>query len=274
MKNRSRSAQKTIEINAPVELVWKAVTQAEELTNWFPLNVQNEGNGQVKLMWGKSDFFNLQLTEFELFKHFKVQELPPDSDDIDEILNEQVQKEIRSKKEVLSIDITLTGKKGKTVLRLIHSGFGYESHWDDIYLGVKKGWEFELRGLKHYIENHFGTKRYALWLKKEHSLSLHESWNRFMDNFKESVDSLNENDPYTLTENSGEIYKGYTMINDYPYSFAGTLTNFNNSILRMENYKNGDKVISYFFIAGYSVSKAKIDSIKKRWRKILDTTFV
>lgn len=85
---------------------------------------------------------------------------------------------------------------------------------------------------------------------------------------------MNENDLYTLTENSGEIYKGYTMINDYPYSFAGTLANFNGSILRMENYKNGDKVISYFFIAGYGVSKAKIDSIKKRWRKILDTTFV
>lgn len=167
----------------------------------------------------------------------------------------------------------MESRKASTVLRLVHSGFGNEPHWDDIYEGVKRGWEFELRGLKHYIENHFTTKRYAIWIKKEHKLTLEEAWNRIMNLFENNIESLKEHDSFILEEKTGEVYAGLTMINDPPYTFAGTLTNFNNSVLRFENYKTGDKIISYFFIAGYGVSKQQLDKLKTKWKKIYDTIF-
>ena len=106
-------------------------------------------------------------------------------------------------------------------MRLVHSGFGNEPHWDDIYEGVKRGWEFELRGLKHYIENHFTTKRYAIWIKKEHKLTLEEAWNRIMNLFENNIESLKEHDSFILEEKTGELYAGLTMINDPPILLPG-----------------------------------------------------
>lgn len=94
-----------------------------------------------------------------------------------------------------------------------------------------------------------------------------------MNLFKNDIRTLKEHDPFTLEEKTGEIYTGLTMLNDYPYSFVGTLTNFNNSILRFENYKTGDKIISYFFIAGYGIPQNKLDKLKTKWQKIYDTLF-
>ena len=35
-----RSIETQIEINAPIEAVWKALTDGEELANWFPLKAR------------------------------------------------------------------------------------------------------------------------------------------------------------------------------------------------------------------------------------------
>ncbi|MGH9858845.1 MAG: SRPBCC family protein, partial [Candidatus Acidiferrales bacterium] len=48
---QTRSVEETIEINAPVEAVWKALTDAEELTRWFPLKAGENPDGTVWMAW-------------------------------------------------------------------------------------------------------------------------------------------------------------------------------------------------------------------------------
>ena len=59
----------------------------------------------------------------------------------------------------VAIEFTLESKNGRTLLRIVHSGFGQGAAWDDEIDGVSHGWNNELRGLRHYLEHHRGQDR-------------------------------------------------------------------------------------------------------------------
>ena len=59
----------------------------------------------------------------------------------------------------LATDYYLKGRGGRTVLRVVTSGFGTGEAWDGEYDGVRFGWAFELQGLRHYLERHHGEDR-------------------------------------------------------------------------------------------------------------------
>ncbi len=52
---QTRSIETEFEIAAPVDAVWKALTDADELTNWFPLNarVKPGVGGSILMTWGE-----------------------------------------------------------------------------------------------------------------------------------------------------------------------------------------------------------------------------
>ncbi|MGB0035915.1 MAG: SRPBCC domain-containing protein [Candidatus Acidiferrales bacterium] len=53
-KPESRKIEKEIEIAAPIEAVWKALTDDEELKRWFPLEARVEPGkgGKIFVSWG------------------------------------------------------------------------------------------------------------------------------------------------------------------------------------------------------------------------------
>lgn len=55
-KGRERSLGYEVTISAPVEAVWKALTDAMELARWFPLeaSVRPGVGGSVRLSWGRN----------------------------------------------------------------------------------------------------------------------------------------------------------------------------------------------------------------------------
>src|SRR5437868_15481875 len=63
----TRSIEKTIEIAAPVEAVWKALTDAEELIRWFPLDarVKPGANGSVWFSWKNEYEFEMPVATWE-----------------------------------------------------------------------------------------------------------------------------------------------------------------------------------------------------------------
>ena len=48
-------------------------------------------------------------------------------------------------------------------MRLVHSGFGAGAEWDDEFDSISNGWKFERRGLRHYLQRHFGKDRRVAW---------------------------------------------------------------------------------------------------------------
>ncbi|MBK8268548.1 MAG: SRPBCC domain-containing protein [Planctomycetes bacterium] len=139
----------------------------------------------------------------------------------------------------VSVDYHLEFKGGKTILRLVHSGFGNGKTWDHEFDGVSRGWAFELRGLRHYLENHAGQDRRVAWVRK----SVTGSPAAIMPNvigpkgraFRGELADLREGDPYRL-ENPGAnlSLQGKVAVNTPPRAFAGTVAALNNGFMRVE----------------------------------------
>ncbi len=68
----SRSIAKEVFVNAPPDVVWNALTEAEELTRWFPVRAKVEGGvgGSISLSWGEGAEGRAPITAWEPGRRF------------------------------------------------------------------------------------------------------------------------------------------------------------------------------------------------------------
>lgn len=59
-------------------------------------------------------------------------------------------------------EVEIRREGGKTVLRLVHSGFGPSDPDSEIVQGIDSGWTMALALMKHYVERHFGREKMAV----------------------------------------------------------------------------------------------------------------
>lgn len=143
----SRSQEHEIAIEAPADAVWRALTDAEELTRWFVEDARvtpGEG-GTVWLSWGSDLAGESTIDVWEPGRRLRTRE---------ESWGEGV---------TLFEEWTLETRGGKTVLRLVHSGIPDSPDWDGMYDSTNKGWGIFLRMLRHYLERHPGEPRRTVY---------------------------------------------------------------------------------------------------------------
>ena len=157
----SREARGEIEIDAPVEAVWRALTEARELERWFPLEAEVEPGpgGRIRMSWGN---------EYDEWMGIEVWDPPT---------------HLRTswgwgEGPTQVTDYHLEAEGGRTRLRVVTSGFPDDATWDDMVEGTRLGWLFELRQLKHYLESHAGRDRRAVFLRRRVPLPRSEAWAR------------------------------------------------------------------------------------------------
>ena len=160
-KAGSRSIDVSIAIDAPVEPVWQAIAEPAQLANWFPLEAQG-GQGQgaaVTLSWGPDMAWTTYVTVWEPGR--RVQWGNPDD-----------------ASDAQLVDFTVETDGARTVVRLVHSGFGAGADWDDQFDGTLAGWTYFLLNLKHYVEQHRGTRRAMVWTRQKLSGARAAAWTR------------------------------------------------------------------------------------------------
>jgi uncharacterized protein YndB with AHSA1/START domain len=162
VKEKTRSAEREIEINAPAERVWQAMTDARELVRWFPLDAKVEpgAGGSYYLSW---------LNEFAATTEIQVWD-PPHHLRTAWSFHEEGPTQVT--------DYYIESRGGRTVVRVVTSGFPLEESWDGWVEGTERGWTFELRSLKHYLERHAGEPRLVVYLRRRIPLSNEEVWKR------------------------------------------------------------------------------------------------
>ncbi|MEM7164837.1 MAG: SRPBCC domain-containing protein [Planctomycetota bacterium] len=146
--SRGRQVRKQIETTATPRQVWDAWTDPTKLAQWFVDDAKGSPEVGTTFEWS----FDMvphpipyQVVEAELDKRFVLALQLPDRP-----------------RGVLEIDIESRG--GKTVIRLVNSGFQDGAEWDNEYEGIDSGWEMALATLRHYLENHFGHDKRAFLL--------------------------------------------------------------------------------------------------------------
>jgi len=130
-----RKLELEIEIDAPASEVWKAISTAAGIASWFmPAKVEPGAGGQITLDWGGGMESTSRIEIWEPEKHLRK------VDDRPEPAVPQV------------IDYLLEGRGGKTVLRLVHSGFGDSADFNNEYDSTNIGWKLFLQMLKNSAE--------------------------------------------------------------------------------------------------------------------------
>jgi len=268
-KAKTRTVETQIEINAPVEAVWKALTEAEEITRWFApeARVQPGVGGHIWMSWGAPWEGENKIEIWEPNRHLRTTWpfAPP-------------QAEGEAAPVPLTVDYYLESRGGKTVLRLVHSGFGYGAGWDEEFDGVRRGWGYELRSLRFYLERHRGTPRRVAWVRHRVYLSPEEAWKRLMSPegllTQGAIAGLKEGDAYSVTAATGDTFRGKVLANNPPLDFGGSAENLGDALFRLGNENSGDGGREiWFWLGAYGRPAAEMEALQARWAAHLQKLF-
>lgn len=230
----SRRVERVFAIDAPVDAVWKALTDASELTRWFPLraSVKPGPRGVIHMEWDETYDADSRIEIWEANRHLRLAfpHHPP---------------------MLLATDYHLETDKGRTILRVVTSGFGDGTDWDDWYSGVSAGWDFELRGLKHYLEHHRGKDRVVATARCAFTLDRATVWERLAG-------------AGGWLERTG--LRGTVLHHAPPVQLVTTVDQYDNALLRVE-VEVGHHVIVW--LATWGVAREPLDELGRDWQHSL-----
>ena len=144
-KKPAKVQELEITTNATPEAVWKAITEAAQIQNWFAPSVTGTGEGvgsELTISWGGDMAYSTPITVWEPNKHVQWRN--------DDMFGPGTG---------LVADWHISTEAGKTKLRYVQSGFGEFDGWDDFFAGTEIGWRYFLHNLKVYLEKHAGKTR-------------------------------------------------------------------------------------------------------------------
>ena len=128
-----------VDIDAPIEAAWKAISEGPGIANWFaPIaEVSAPGvGGVVTAGWSEEMMMSNTVVASEPNKHVRW---------LDE-------SEWMGEGTSLALDLHLSTENGKTRVRLVQSAFGASGGWDDLFDGIDTGWRYFLLNLRIYLE--------------------------------------------------------------------------------------------------------------------------
>jgi uncharacterized protein YndB with AHSA1/START domain len=283
-RSSRRRVEASIDIEAPVEAVWKALTDAEELSRWFPLRARvtpGEG-GSIGISWGPPHEGTSRIEIWEPGRRLRLIDQGFGNSDVVGAPREAGGAGSTPAAAIppvpVALDYLLEGRGGKTTLRLVHAGFGDGNEWDEEFDIVRRGWRFELRGLRHYLERHRGTPRLAIWprLPLPAGCSLMQAWERLMSRDgllrDGALAGLREGHRYEIRTAAGDSLCGAVLINEPP-DFTGTVENLNDAFFRVHiESSRGIREVG-LWMSTYGVPPPQVEAIEKGWAEMLRGLF-
>lgn len=161
-----KRVQRQVTVAAPPDVVWEAISDAEQLRRWLPLDASVEPGvgGKVTLSWGPGMEGTSTIEVWDVGERLLLaEELPGESGPVR-----------------VALDLRIEGAEGGTVLRLVHSGFSPDDDWADFVETLDSGWQYFLLNLKHYLERHRGEPRRMVWDRRRIDVPKADAWQRLL----------------------------------------------------------------------------------------------
>ena len=141
-----KAIEREIVIDAPVEVVWRLVTEPDQIRQWFSeeAEVQLRIGGSGRLRFKSGDSYQLQVEALEPPRRFAFRWVQPEGS------------VVRADNSML-VEFTLQAEAGGTRLRVIESGFD-TIDWSDPQKqkyaeNHTRGWQSLLGRLRDYAPN-------------------------------------------------------------------------------------------------------------------------
>lgn len=229
----SREVAKEVFINAPADVVWKALTEARGLTQWFSVDarVAPGVGGSVWVSWGEGAAGEAPITGWEPARHFQWTET-------------------RGPVKV-AIDFHLEARDGGTVVRLVQSGFGDGPEWDDEFHMVEGGWSYFMAHLQWYLERHRDVRRDLIGFRTRVAMTREDAFARLVS----LTDGL---------ETTPVVYKVATC------QAAFLIPSLNDAILFIEIEPGAGMVRGGFWLSTYGLGDTRFESVRAEFTAAYD----
>lgn len=272
-----------LDVDAAPDEVWRALTDAEELMRWFPLQARVEPGvgGSIWMSWDGSWSDSQPIEVWEPGRRLQTawplpapQGSSPEGKEAGPL-------------SVLTYEIAARDGGGAT-LHVVHSGFPTGDDWDDIFDSHRRGWGFELRSLQHYLRHHPGKPRRiarvrravspldetAVWTLLWSPEGLLAADGQGVQNY-----SAPERGPYALTLTSGHRLEGRAMVVEPPTDLGATVASIDgvsdaeSSLLRVsiESWCGPDGSTElHLWLATWGIASEPVAAIQTSWEQMVD----
>ena len=270
-----RTIEKTLEIGAPVDAVWEALTDPDSLVRWFPLDarVRPGPEGSIWMSWRGEYEADMPIRIWEPNRRLRIVWSAGAGQTPEEHASGKAEGTPPPEVELpgaagIAIDFHLEGRGGSTILRLVHSGFGEGEVWDQHVEGIRRGWDMELAGLKHYLERHRGTPRRAAYLHRFGDAPRPDVWARLTRPggvLAELGTDAREGARFSVPDGSGGRLEGTIRTFDPPRAFAGVVENLNDALLRVWVDDVQGRRDWFAMLSAYGVPEERVRRIEEGW---------
>jgi len=230
-----------IVIDAPIEAVWKAISDGEELTRWFvgEASVEPGVGGTIAISWDGEEKSTGTIEAWEPNRRLRKKLAPFDMgaaklDPAAPMIDEY----------------TIERRDGKTVLRLVCSGIPDAPEWDGFYNGTDAGWGSFFRTLRHYLEHHRGQPRATVKVIGKLTGSIDDAWTRL----RAAVEPL-----------------GAIVFEKAPTLLEVSIRDIGESYLAHAASPAGGSNYAYTMLSVYGKTPAEIEAIRAKWQPWLTT---
>jgi uncharacterized protein YndB with AHSA1/START domain len=244
--------EREIVVRVPVEVVWQALTDPTELCRWFPLRaeVTPGPGGRIRMQWADGEEMSGPIERWEPGRHLR--------------LSTESAAGVR-----IATDHYLRAEGGSTVLRVVSSGFGPDEDWDELYEAWGRGWDFELRGMRHYLEHHRGTPRVVACARVPYRVTHEEMWRRLVGPGgwlgAAGMTNLAEGERYAVRTATGHSLAGVVHNWQPPRQFSGTAEGWNNGLVRIELFDS----VATVWLSTYGLAETALAEVQASWRSSL-----
>jgi uncharacterized protein YndB with AHSA1/START domain len=253
---KERRLEREVEIDAPIEDVWKALTDAKELARWFPLEarVTPGRGGKIFVSWG------------------------PDFEGEAEILAWEPTRKFAWKDPMGLVEWTLESRGGKTIVHLLQSGFLGNTDWENEWFdSTTYGWGFMLLSLQVALERHRGAARQVAWPRLKVSCSREDAYQKLLAAgalFSQDVQSvLKPGEPYSLATTNGDSFSGRVEFVRETRGFCLTVRELNDALLWLTIEGTPGKIEVQAWLSAFSVPHAQVEAFGKKWEQRLREIF-
>jgi uncharacterized protein YndB with AHSA1/START domain len=254
----SRKIVKEVFVQAPPDVVWRALTDAQELTRWFPVDarVQPGKGGSIWLSWGGGTEGSAPITEWEPSRRLQWTE---------------TRGAVK-----LAVDFHLEAKSGGTVVRLVNSGFGAGSDWDDEFHMTDGGWSYFIQHLRWYLEQHAGTPRDLIAFRERVTFTRAEAFLRLTGPSGLSADdalaAASAGMEYQTTTAQGEPLSG-TIVASSPdtWQLGFTVRELGDAIVFLEMEPDAGGSRPGFWLSTYGLAPDGIARARERFEALYRT---
>jgi len=259
---KGRSYEKRFEVAAPVEAVWKAITEGEELTRWFCQNASCETGvgGHRHIDWGGGAEATGVITVWEPNRHLRTESVAT------ERLNPAA--------EPYATDWYLEHDGGVTRVRMVASGFGEGPEWDHEYDGTYHGWDLFHQTMKHYLEHHRGQAAGNVVVYAMLEVTPAEAWARLMSPdglVKEgSLAGLAIGARFRFVTSQGDILAGVVRNFVPGKTFAAMIESLDKAMMCIELASvPGMGQFLYLALNTWGLPKSEVDALDTRLKALV-----